>query len=237
VLLADAVWDWDAAVAMGEIAFRSAAAEGGRRGARGGAGNGHTNGYGAGRSATGATTVPVGPGLPAVATLVRRTIAHVSPLRGGGVLGTIEVGAAVGIPAGAGLPPRPPLSTAEAPEPESLASLGPEQDEPPLPEEARRALFEAAAPDQPTPPIAAAPGQALHVHFGAAGQEALVGAFEGLRQLIAERPGETPVLLHLPGPGGRMQAMQLRSGVAYDADLLAEIHRRLGVGLATLELA
>jgi DNA polymerase-3 subunit alpha len=230
VLLADAVWDWDAAQAMGEMAFASAVAEGGRRGGRGGGGNGSGNGHQAPR-------IPVGPGVPvAVAAVSTRTIPHVSPLRGGGVIGTIEV--RLGSVAGPAVrvAPRPPTPSMEPPEPESVAALGPEHEEPPLPDEARRALFESAAPDEPTPPIAAGPGQSLHVHFGVAAQDGLMRAFEGLKTLIAERPGETPVILHLPGPGGRVQAMQLRSGVAYDADLLAEVRRRLGAGLVTLEL-
>jgi hypothetical protein len=231
-LLADAVWDWDAAQAMGEEAFRLAF-DAARRGGRSGTGNGMGNGHG-----YQAPRVPVGPGVPAaVATAVAtRTIPHVSPLRGGGVTGTIEIRLGGGGGAPARVAPRPPTPSAELPEPESLEALGPEHEEPPLPDEARRALFESAAPDEPTPPIVARPGQSLHVHFGAAAQDGLMRAFEGLKTLIAERPGETPVVLHLPGPGGRVQAMQLRSGVAYDAELLAEVRRRLGAGLVTLEL-
>ncbi|MGH3076178.1 MAG: OB-fold nucleic acid binding domain-containing protein, partial [Gaiellales bacterium] len=98
VLLADAVWDWDAAVEMGEATFRQAVADGGRRGGRGMSGNG--NGHQPPR-------VPVGPGVPMVAA-TSRTIPHVSPLRGGGVLGTIEAG--VGAAAALRTAIRPPAS-------------------------------------------------------------------------------------------------------------------------------
>ena len=236
VLLADAVWEWDVALAMGEASFAAAVAEGGRRSGRGGSGNGHANGASNERAPMSGAPVAVAPGVPVSVTIEPRTVILVSPLRGGGVMGTIEV--RIGASAGSAVraAPRSPRPAAEAPEPESLAALEPEHDEPPLPDEARRAADAAAAPDEPTPPLAAAPGQSLHVHFGQAEQAALARAFEGLRALIAERPGETPVVLHLPGPSGRVQAMQLRSGVAYDAELLADVRRRLGAGLVTLEL-
>jgi hypothetical protein len=168
--------------------------------------------------------------------VVTRTVPLVSPLRGGEVGGTIEVRLpSSGVPA-VRPAPRPPLPSAEAPEPRSVAVLGAEHEEPPLPDEARLAVVAAAAPDEATRPVVAAPGQSLHVHFGLTPAEALARAFEELRAVIAEHPGETPVVLHLPVSGGRVQAMQLRSGVAYDTELLAEIGRRLRAGLVTLEL-
>jgi len=232
VLLADAVWDWDDAQAMGEAAFARAAAEGdrGRRG-RNGAGNGN----GAGGYGPPTARVPVGPGAPSP-PVVTRTVPLVSPLRGGEVRGTIDVRLpSPGVPA-ARPAPRPPFPSVEAPEPRSVAVLGAEHEEPPLPDEARLAVEAAAAPDEATRPVVAAPGQSLHVHFGLTPAEALARAFEELRAVIAEHPGETPVVLHLPVSGGRVQAMQLRSAVAYDAELLAEIGRRLRAGLVTLEL-
>ena len=68
VLLADAVWDWDAALAMGETAFGQAVADGdrSRRGGRGGNGyRGDANGNGWPRTEGGGQRVAVGPGLPA----------------------------------------------------------------------------------------------------------------------------------------------------------------------------
>ncbi|MCY7417042.1 MAG: hypothetical protein LH650_00845 [Chloroflexi bacterium] len=44
------------------------------------------------------------------------------------------------------------------------------------------------------------------------------------------------VVLHIPAAGGRQQEIQLRIGVAYDAELLADVQRRLG-GLAELSLS
>jgi hypothetical protein len=44
------------------------------------------------------------------------------------------------------------------------------------------------------------------------------------------------VVLHVPAGGGREQPMQLRAGVAYDAELLSEVQRRVG-GLVLLQLA
>ena len=91
------------------------------------------------------------------------------------------------------------------------------------------------APDAPTVPEAAQPGQVLQVRFARADEARLVEAFEALRTVVAAHPGETGVVLHLPASGGRSQQMQLRTGVAYDAELVAELHRRIGP-LVTLEL-
>ncbi len=55
---------------------------------------------------------------------------------------------------------------------------------------------------------------------------------ETFRRLIRERPGDTRVVVHVPAPGaGRALPMELGRGVAYDADLLAEVRRRLGEGV------
>ena len=63
-----------------------------------------------------------------------------------------------------------------------------------------------------------------------------MAAFEGLRSVLRARPGATPVVLHIPAGPGREQEMRLGPGVAYDAELLAEIERKLG-GLLRLGLA
>jgi hypothetical protein len=75
----------------------------------------------------------------------------------------------------------------------------------------------------------------LHVRFVAVDQEAVVTAFAALREIIHERPGETSVVLHIPAGSGRIQRMELRVGIAYDAELVAEISRR--VGDSTIELS
>ena len=59
---------------------------------------------------------------------------------------------------------------------------------------------------------------------------------ETFRQLVRERPGETRVVVHIPAPGGSALPMELKQAVAYDADLLAEVQRRLGTGIASATL-
>ena len=65
----------------------------------------------------------------------------------------------------------------------------------------------------------------------------IVLAMEELRAVLKERPGATRVVFHLPGPGGATLPMEVRGGVAYDAELPAEVGRRLGEGLVRLELS
>jgi hypothetical protein len=60
---------------------------------------------------------------------------------------------------------------------------------------------------------------------------------ETIRALVRERPGETKVVVHVPAPGGAALPMELKEPVAYDAELLAEVQRRLGEGLVELTLA
>jgi hypothetical protein len=60
---------------------------------------------------------------------------------------------------------------------------------------------------------------------------------ETFRALVRERPGETRVVVHVPAPGGAALPMELKQPVAYDAELLAEVRRRLGDGVVDLSLA
>jgi hypothetical protein len=61
---------------------------------------------------------------------------------------------------------------------------------------------------------------------------------ETVKVLLRDRPGGTRVVLHVPAPGGGdALPMELRWGVAYDAELLAEVRRQLGDGLVELRLA
>jgi hypothetical protein len=117
---------------------------------------------------------------------------------------------------------------------QAAASATAPDDEPPWPEEAQER--EVAAAERPTAPLEASAGQTLHVRFGAAPMDRVVDAFGTLRELFGGHPGETPVVLHVPAGGGREQPMQLRVGVAYDAELLGEVERRVG-GLVRLELS
>ena len=225
VLLADAVWDWDEAALMDEAAFARAVAAGerGRRPAIEPAGR------------PGRSPVPA-PGRAAaeVDPAPARELPWVSPLRGGGLRGRLEW--RLGRPARAiGEAPIASLTLVErSPEPASVAGMNPELDEPPLPPEAVRELVADAT--AATSPIAARPGQALHVRFAGGTAELVVAAARTIREVIHEHPGETPVVLHIPTAAGRSQPMQLRRAVAYDAELLADVRRRLGLALVRLEL-
>ena len=79
----------------------------------------------------------------------------------------------------------------------------------------------------------------LHVRFaGSAAPDRVVGAMETFKAVLRDRPGGTRVVIHVPSAaGGAALPMELRRGVAYDAELLAEVRRRLGDGLVDLRLA
>jgi hypothetical protein len=119
-------------------------------------------------------------------------------------------------------------------EPEDLGRLGPDDDEPPLPDEVSALVTEAAS--APTAPVEAGVDRILHVRFAAgAGTEA---AMETFRQVIRSHPGTTRVVIHVPGGRAASELpMELRTGVAYDAELLAEVGRRLGPSAVELRLA
>jgi hypothetical protein len=87
----------------------------------------------------------------------------------------------------------------------------------------------------PTAPVDAATGAVLHVRFSNAASDRILSAMEAFRQLLRDRPGATPVVIHVPGPGGG--EMELRRGIAYDPELQAEVRRRLGDGVAELQLS
>jgi DNA polymerase-3 subunit alpha len=246
-LLADLVWEWDAAVAKGAETFAREVAAGDRGSFRrrtppGGSGplagngtsrNGHQNGNGNGHEAPRAP-VPVGPGQPApavagVAVGADRAApqpTRVSPLRPDAI---VE-------PVAAAFPPiRPaaPVPTYTEP-PDAEAFHRDDHEEPALPEEAQRAALSAAA--APTRPLDARPGQVLHVRFREAPAERLFEAMRAVRALLRERPGDTPVVVHVEVAGASGLPMALRP-VAYDAELLAEVRRRLGEGVVELQLA
>jgi DNA polymerase-3 subunit alpha len=243
-LAADTVWSLDEALARGSgaIAEELAAADRGRGRGRWG----RSNGIGKGKNgkaadapedAAAATAVPAGPRM------------RVSPLRGGGLELVV---AAEPVPA-----PTPPVPQAPAaatrgaappaslmppepltgePGPDDLASLSWDDDEPALPDEARAAVAKAEA--APTAPLEAPERGVLQVGFaGTADPDWIVRAMEELRAVFRERPGDTRVVVELPGPDGAVSAMEIRSGVAYDAELLAEVRRRLGDGLIKLTLS
>ncbi len=251
VLLADAVWTWEDALAMGADSF-ARELERTDRGRRNGPRNGHAGGRD--RATHGSRSVAVGPGVVAPSGLpgaevlgldsagpdiieraqperrLVRTVALVSPLRGGAAAGTIDVysGSTRSVAARAGTPV---VGRDALPLDDDERS---QLEEAPLPEEAIQQLI--AQQQAATLPTQAAAGQVLHVRFMAAGQEHLVDAFRALREIIHEHPGETPVVLHIPAGGGRNQRMELRVSVAYDAELVAMIGRLVGQGTVQLSL-
>jgi hypothetical protein len=124
-------------------------------------------------------------------------------------------------------PDEPPEPISGLAEPPAFAALAPDRDEePPLPDEISATIADAAT--APTVALEAGPGQILHVRFGSAPNERIVAAFSELRALIKSRPGPTPVVLHIPAGAGRTHEMRLGVGIAYDAELLADVRRRFG---------
>jgi len=115
-------------------------------------------------------------------------------------------------------------------------SLPDDRDEPSVPDEARARIVADAMDDTP---VEAGPTAVLHVNFAAlAPGDRVVTAMEAFKAVLRDRPGETRVVIHVPGPSGTPTLpMELRRGVAYDAELLAEIRRRLGDGLVEFRLA
>jgi hypothetical protein len=105
-------------------------------------------------------------------------------------------------------------------------------EEPPLPDEARESAARLAA--APSVPMEARQSAELHVRFnGRAGFDQAVAAMQAFKAVIRERPGSTPVVVHLSPDA---LPMRLR-GVAYDTELLAEVQRRLGDDLIELSLS
>jgi hypothetical protein len=237
-LLADVVLTWEDAVGRGPEGFAREVAAGERSGLRrrvpAPANSGPwTNGNGSGAPPE---AVAVGPGRVAAAVgsatvgsapAMRAGVPYVSPLRDGVDPRPI---------AEASLPPIAPAEPVPTHlEPEDPSHVA-DHDEPALPDEARaRVAAEATAPTTALATTGAA--QVLHVRFGGAPAERLVRAMETFRALVRERPGETRVVVHVPAPGGAALPMELKQPVAYDAELLAEVRRRLGDGVVDLSLA
>ena len=116
----------------------------------------------------------------------------------------------------------------------TLTSCLESPEEPPLPEEAGSLAAQAA--QAPSRPVEASPGAVLNVRFArGAGQDRVVSAMQAFKVLLRERPGGTRVVVHVPAPGGSALPMELR-GVAYDAELVAEVRRRVGDGVIDLQL-
>jgi DNA polymerase-3 subunit alpha len=248
-LLADSVWVWEDAVARGPatIASEFAAGDrsrGGRRGGyaggAGGRGNGNGNGNGSGYgqgNGNGHPQPPAPTARPAPSELApspppRPTVPYVSPLRSHATVSDAAV--SVGTLATAAPPPLPAEPLSAVPAPDDMAALAPDRDEPPLPDEAREAV--ARASSAPTAPTEAGAGF-LNIRFTrGADPSRIVTAMQELRAVLKERPGDTRVVFHVPQPSGETLPMEVRFGVAYDTELVAEVQRRLGEGLVRLEI-
>jgi hypothetical protein len=260
-LLADAVWIWEEAAARGPAAIAQQVAAGdrgrggGRRwspgsGAGSGNGNGNGNGYPKPSAAPAPTSLPVAAATAGVAAsaplepvVPPAPRVRVSPLRGGGVtvLDTTAPpapGSIAPVPPGpaSAAPSLPAEPISSVPAPNDFAAFAPDREEPPLPDEARDVAARASA--APTTPLEAPETGILQVRFTrGADTDRIVWAMEELRTMLKERPGSTRVVFHIPAPGGGTLPLEIRSGVAYDAELLAEVRRRLGEGLVRLDLS
>lgn len=226
-LLADLLADWDDAAARGPEAFARQVAAG-DRGGRNGPPRRVPVPVGVGGMA--AATVPVGPGSGQAAGPVL-----VSPRR------SLEEEGGVPPEAMPRIVPREPVPTYLEPPGTAIAAAASDgvehdHDEPSVPDEARARIVEDVASDDA---VDAGPASVLHVRFErAAAPDRLVRAMETVKQLLRDRPGATRVVIHVPTPsGGAALPMELRWGVAYDAELLAEVRRTLGEGVVDLRLA
>ncbi|MHB8959429.1 MAG: DNA polymerase III subunit alpha [Candidatus Limnocylindrales bacterium] len=263
-LLADSVWDWDTVAEAGPDAFAKEVGSLDKRSRRGpgGGGSGPGGGVGGGNGfrgpggangANGPGGVPGGPRREPMAVGPAST----SPVRPGpgsgaptGASSAVSVSPTAPSPGGEGsrgtmaprnapsaLPrvaPGEPVPTYQEPPGLSGAAGADEADEPALPDE-QRALAAAAA-QAPSRPVEAAPDAVLNVRFAReAGTERVVSAMQAFRAVLRERPGATRVVVHVPAPGGNALPMELR-GVAYDAELEAEVRRRVGDGVIDLTL-
>ena len=232
-LLADAVWDWDTVADRGPEAFAREVGALDRRGGgrRGGPGGQPSNGNGYRDGGPRPEPVAVGPGrgavVPARAGAPADAPVRVSPTRP-------SEGPAPDLPRVA---PGEPIATyAEPPDLASAAQAAgvEEPDEPPLPDEQRN--IAAAAAQAPSEPMVASPGAVLNVRFASgAAPDRVVSAMQVFKDVMRGRPGGTRVVVHVPAPGGSALPMELR-GVAYDAELLGEVRRRVGEGVIDISL-
>ena len=240
-LLADSVWDWDQVADAGPDAFAKEVGALDKRSRRGpGGSNGGTGGYSAnGGGPSGSSPrrepVAVGPGAVSPMRQGEREASGRSmpagPHRQPGLPGETIAPAPSTLPR---VTPAEPVPTYREP-PDLAGAVGAdESDEPALPDEARARA--AAAAEAPSRPVEAAPGAVLNVRFAReAGTERVLSAMQAFKTVLRERPGATRVVVHVPAPGGAALPMELR-GVAYDADLVAEVRRRVGDEVIDLSL-
>jgi DNA polymerase-3 subunit alpha len=245
-LLADSVWDWDVVAERGPEAFAKEVGSLDKRARRGGPGGNGGNGSGSnggngGSRPNGGFSPANGDGAPnGNGNGYGQRPAGEPPMPGRDQGAAPGPGVAPGsgsgpVAVGPGPSPRPPEPVPTYSEPPGLTAPGADApDEPPLPDEQRTVA--AAAAQAPSRPLEAAPGAVLNVRFvREAGTDRLVSAMQAFKTVLRERPGGTRVVVHVPAPGGNALPMELR-GVAYDAELVAELQRRVGEGVIDLQL-
>ena len=187
--------------------------------------------------------VPGGPGIASLAPAPERA-ARADEMPGVPRVSPLRADARPAVDAAAGelprIAPAEPIPTYDEPDgfsspPPAGARFSEADVEPALPDEARARV--ATASQAPTPQVESQADQVLHVRFGGATSDRLVVAMEAFKTLLRERPGGTRVVVHVPAPtGGGSLPMELSRRVAYDAELLSEVRRRLGEGLVDLTL-
>ena len=251
-LLADLVVDWDDAVggrrrtpSRGRSPRATAAAATARPG-------GERIGYGQRPRRTGARprrrraagrSSPVGPG-PGPAPVAGDAARPAAPADRRPAGGPVRLAATRGGAAPRRRRPRlPPIAPAEpistARRPAAASAVGPDQDDEPA--GARRGpRADRGRRDRRRRRSTPGRSTVLHVRFAGERRRAIGWSARWRRSSpsCATGPGETRVVIHVPAPGGGAALpMELRRGVAYDAELLAEVRRRLGDGLVELHLA
>ena len=242
-LLADLVLDWDDAIARGPEAFAAEVAAGdrgprgrgrgpgGASGGQPGFGGSNGNGHGAAGSRP---MVPVGPGVPSAtpvaaggASRAAAPVPFVSPLRQDASAGSTEAAHCRRSPR---LSRSPRTRSHRAPMRRSRTTTRSR------PSRTRRVPERPRSRRRATSPLDVGNGRVLHVRFIGALDDRLREAMQAFREIIGQRPGETRVLVYIDVAGKDGLPIPLRP-VAYDAELLAEIRRRLGEGVVQLDLA
>ena len=175
-----------------------------------------------------ATSIAADPSVAALGTGVAPGVGYVSPLRSG----TTPTAADVSLPR---IEPSEPITTYfESPRAPADSH---EDDEPAVPDEARaRIIADASA----STPLDAGPDAILHVRFSAEAPPPIAWSvrWSPSKQSCAIVRAARGSSIHLPAPaGGPALPMELRRGVAYDAELFADIRRRVGAGIVDLSLA
>ena len=233
-LLADSVWDWDAVAERGPEAFArevGVAGQARRRGGRAGGGRERRQRHGtataaAERPAAGSGTAVPGAGRarpgrsprPAIRRERRSPAGRRRPA-------ARRARRADRRPT----PSRPDLASAAG----AGGAGAPRSRRSPT----RQRTSPSAAAQAPSRPSRRSPGAVLNVRFARErrARSASCRRCRRSRPCSASGRAATRVVVHVPAPGGAALPMELR-GVAYDAELVAEVRRRVGDGVIDLSL-